>query len=77
MIPKKDLVVGQYYIGRCRNARIARWDGKVFWYIRVKFGDTFAEKINHPEDDNGYDLFFLRKLLRLTWRTYESQYSKT
>ena len=26
-------------------------------YDRYKFGFTFKEKINHFEDDNGYDLF--------------------
>ena len=31
--------------------------GDVFEYQRYKFGFTFPEKINHFEDDNGYDLF--------------------
>ena len=59
MIPKKDLVSGRSYIGSCRNANIAEWDGKkqVFYYLRTKFGDTFAESIKHPEDDDGYDIF--------------------
>ena len=63
MIAKKDLIVGKQYVGRCRNARVALWDGKVFWYLRTKFGDVFAEKINHPEDDNGYDLFIPETLI--------------
>jgi hypothetical protein len=57
MIEKKDLVVGSYYVGECRNAYVAKWDGDLFWYLRTKFGDTFAESIHHPEDDDGYDLF--------------------
>ena len=57
MIEKKDLEEGEYYVGSCRNAQVAKWDGKVFIYLRYKFGDTFAEEINHPEDDNGFDLF--------------------
>ena len=58
LIPLKDLQEGKYYYGTCRNARVARWDGKVFTYIRSKFGERFPEDINHPENDDGYDLFF-------------------
>lgn len=59
-IPKKDLIHGVWYKGRCRNAPVAIWDEKkeVFRYIRFKFVDFFSETINHFEDDNGYDLFF-------------------
>lgn len=64
VIKKEDLEDGAYYWGTCRNASIARWDGKEFWYIRQKFGSTFAESINHLEDDNGYDLFIpLKKVV--------------
>lgn len=56
-IPKCDLVVGETYIGSCRNADEATWNGKQFEYQRYKFGCTFNDKINHFEDDDGYDLF--------------------
>lgn len=58
-VRKSDLVDGAYYYGSCRNARCARWTAAtgVFTYIRTKFGSRFPEDINHPEDDNGYDLF--------------------
>lgn len=56
-IPKKDLIVGETYIGNCRNATEATWNGEVFVYKRTKFGITYNEKINHFEDDDGYDLF--------------------
>lgn len=56
-IPKKDLVVGAKYLGTCRNADTAVWNGTVFEYQRYKFGMYFDDKINHFEDDNGYDLF--------------------
>ena len=49
--------VGKTYIGECRNASEAVWLGDKFEYQRYKFGETFPEKINHFEDDNGYDLF--------------------
>ena len=50
-------VVGKCYYRCCRNASVAVWLGDVFEYQRYKFGFTFPEKINHFEDDNGYDLF--------------------
>lgn len=56
-IPKDQLKVGKIYIGECRNASEAVWLGDKFEYQRYKFGETFPEKINHFEDDNGYDLF--------------------
>ena len=61
-IPKKDLVIGKTYIGSCRNAGEAVWLGEQFEYDRYKFGCTFKEKINHFEDDNGFDLFVPLKL---------------
>lgn len=67
MIEKKKLVVGECYVGRCRNAYVAQWTGKKFVYIRSKFGNLFLEEINHPEDDDGYDLFVpVRKIRGLT-----------
>lgn len=59
MIKKSDLEHGRYYRGKCRNSKIAVWSGTQgkFWYMRTKWSATFPEKINHPEDDNGFDLF--------------------
>ena len=42
-IPKKDLIVGETYIGDCRNASEAIWNGKVFVYKRNKFGYIYEE----------------------------------
>lgn len=56
-IPKKDLIVGEYYYGKCRNSNIAMWDGVQFIYLRYKWGSHYNDKINHFEDDNGFDLF--------------------
>ena len=56
-IPKNELIIGKIYIGDCRNATEAIWDGKVFKYMRTKFGSTYEEEINHFEDDDGYDVF--------------------
>jgi len=59
-VQKQNLVDGAYYEGRCRNAELARWFAKEnrFTYWREKFGATFLEDINHPADDNGFDLFY-------------------
>lgn len=60
MIPKSELKHGAYYSGECRNAGIARWNGEkqVFVYWRGSMaGDWYTEEINHPEDDDGCDLF--------------------
>ena len=59
ILKKEELKDGKYYLGKCRNANVAKWDeqGKCFWYMRNKFGSTFPEKINHLQDDNRFDLF--------------------
>lgn len=62
-IPKKDLVVGQTYMGECRNASEAKWIGECFVYDRYKWGHTFPENINHYEDDDGYDVFVPIKII--------------
>lgn len=56
-IPKEKLVNGETYIGSCRNASEAVWNGEKFTYLRTKFGTTYTECINHFEDDDGYDVF--------------------
>lgn len=56
-IPKDKLEVGATYIGSCRNASEAVWDGNEFTYIRHKFGSSYEETINHFQDDDGSDLF--------------------
>jgi hypothetical protein len=62
VIPKNKLIVGQYYRGGCRNAEVARWNGKYFLYWRYKFGDCFLEEICHPEDDKHYDVFYAQAI---------------
>jgi len=57
---KSRLIPGEYYAGRCRNATVARWDGKKFWYWRVKFGSRFLESIHHPDDDQTFDVFTVK-----------------
>lgn len=57
-IPKDQLVEGQWYDGKCRNASRAQWKDGKFHYRRFKFGDSFLEEIECPENDRGYDVFF-------------------
>ena len=61
-IPKKYLIEGRTYIGECRNASEAVWNGEVFIYQRHKFHLVYPEEINHFEDDDGSDLFVPIKL---------------
>ena len=56
-IPKKNLKIGQWYIGDTRNAERAMWDGKEFIYERCKWNSWFKDEVNHFEDDDGYALF--------------------
>lgn len=57
IIRKKDLVIGKYYYGKCRNSRVAVWNGNTFVYMKHEFKFIFPENINHLEDDNGFDVF--------------------
>lgn len=58
-IAKNQLVHGQYYTGRCRNASVARWneERQCFFHWRSKFGERFIEEIRAPEDDQCFDVF--------------------
>lgn len=57
MIPLDDLEPYVWYFGYCRNATLACWDGKQFFYVRHKFGGRDLENIPHPQDDAGLDVF--------------------
>lgn len=59
MLRKSDLEDGAYYRGYCRHATVAMWSAEknCFIYMRQKFERRFPDEINHPEDDNGFDLF--------------------
>lgn len=53
-IPKKDLIIGETYIGDTRNANEATWDGEKFIYKRYKWGTYFNDDVKHFEDDDEY-----------------------
>jgi hypothetical protein len=57
-IPKKDLIDGEYYVGKHRCTRIAKWNKKdnVFNYWKFEFAPCWDD-CNHFEDDNGFALF--------------------
>jgi hypothetical protein len=65
ILPKSELKDGHYYVGRCRNASVARWNAteNCFYHWRTKFDSVFTETISHPDDDDHYDVFrVLREL---------------
>lgn len=59
LLPKSALHHGGYYVGRCRNACIARWNARqqCFYHWREKFGRIYIEKIKHPVDEPKFDVF--------------------
>lgn len=62
-IPKDNLIKGKSYIGNCRNATQAIWNGEKFIYQRTKFNYSFNESISHFQDDDYYDVFIPIKAL--------------
>lgn len=65
ILPKVDLVDGAYYVGRCRNATVARWSASrgCFFHWRVKFSRIFVEEIKHPADEDYFDVFRVVRVL--------------
>ena len=63
VIRGEDLKHGNYYIGKCRNNHIGRWDAtnKVMWYQTYTFGHYVRDNVNYLDNDNGYDLFIALK----------------
>ena len=59
LLQKPALVDGTYYVGRCRNATVARWSAtnNCFFHWRIKFDRVFVEEIKHPVDEAYYDVF--------------------
>lgn len=64
-IAKADLVHGEYYAGRCRHAREARWNAhrEKFVHWRTKFNHRYLEEICHPEDEQNFDVFVVEHRL--------------
>ena len=51
-IPLDQLEVGKTYIGYCRNAHEATWNGKCFDYMRYNWG-WFKDTIDHFDSKSG------------------------
>lgn len=60
-IPKEQLIEGQWYKGKCRNAGEAKWENGKFIYRRYKLGYWFLDEVECPEDDRGFDVFFAQE----------------
>lgn len=78
ILPKAELVDGAYYVGRCRNATVARWSAEFdcFFHWREKFDQIFVEDIKHPVDEDYFDVFRAVRILAepkfeipFCWRT--------
>lgn len=65
MIPLADLQHGATYLGVARRTYVGRWDSinKKFYYIREKFSSFFFDKVEHPEAEDGFDVFVPVKLI--------------
>lgn len=59
VIRGEDLVDGKYYVGKCRNAHIGKWNGtkKVMEHQRFSWGQFYKDDVNYLDNDNNYDLF--------------------
>jgi hypothetical protein len=59
VLPKDQLKDGAYYIGRCRNASVARWSAAndCFYHWREKWTTIYVEAIKHPLDYDVFDVF--------------------
>ena len=59
MIKKSRLKKGGWYLGICRNSKIAMWDGNKFVFLKQHFDNYHADTIEHYNDvkDAGYDGF--------------------
>lgn len=59
ILSKDQLQDKEYYVGRCRNASVARWNAQrdCFVHWREKFGTFYLEEICHPVDEQQFDVF--------------------
>ena len=76
-IPKHQLIDGGYYAGKCRNARIARWNqcAGLFVHWRFKFGIPSLETIQHPADAVNNRLDYFAPFIELQTIVMEIPYS--
>ena len=52
-IPRCQLEIGRWYVGRGRNANVAQWDGKHFLTIAEKCGSMVVKKEGYYEAEYG------------------------
>jgi hypothetical protein len=61
VIPKQAMQHGWCYVGDCRNARVAVWDGgrKEFVILQREMGDIAEYRLPHVDDDpeGKFDVF--------------------
>lgn len=57
MLMLDDLVFGHYYFGYSQNAHFAYWNGDVFVVSVWEMDQRAFDEIDHPENDEGFDIF--------------------
>ena len=61
-IPKNKLIVGQWYLGNCRNTEAAMWNGQKFIYKIIYFNNEIILKIREKFFKDGIKEFKKRLL---------------
>lgn len=57
IVPLKELITGGVYRGLSIGTQKAYWDGERFLYFPYKCLDPYIETIEHPDNDNIFDVF--------------------
>lgn len=52
-IPREELLLDRWYVGRGRNANVGRWDGKCFLTIGEKCGRMVVRKETYYATEAG------------------------
>lgn len=69
MIEKEKLIKYCYYIGTCRNSKIAQWNGEEFIFINYNFTNPYIESIKYFGDvvNDTCDGFIPIKLINIDY----------
>jgi len=57
MLCLKELNKGHTYLGKCRGATTAQWNGEYFVIARWEMTTWIFDYVPHPEEDEGHDIF--------------------
>lgn len=57
IIPKADLIIGDYYVGFSRDGHVARWTKDGFVCTYLDFGGWATRFNPYPTDESKYEVF--------------------